>query len=869
MFAICDLPFMPIIRTLFVLLALTAALPGYGQLGSHEKSAIKNIEKQNWPKAKMLIRKLLSRDSADATAKYLYTRWFFDPLNPQYNIDSASYYLSTASKDYFNLSPRERARLAKLEIDSLTLTRLRYNIDSVAFEKAKLINTEGAFLTFLSRYPDTRFDREAKRLRDEAAYNEAVRLNTYQSFLSFLDRYPQAFRATEARDRYERLFFESKTRERTLKAYESFLAEHPATPYRREVEQQIFNIITAGGTRANFEAFLTRYPESWLRKRATDLLFHIVAEEEDAGRSVLKFDDSLSTLLELNRKILVPFLKDHMFGFMDIDGAVILDNKYGNIAEEYLCGNVTEDILILNGQLTNRSGDVIAKDTINEIEDLGYGFLKITTSCLRVIHKSGFLFSDCIENAKIIAGRFVALKQNNKWSLRTFTGSSLTSDWDEIDDVNGVIIFKKENQWYPVTPANVSASAENTPVVPTEGFPDIRPWSKNLLLVSARYGQGMLDTELNIVLPVAERTIEKTFFGMISREGNRVELFNSSAEHIGHANDVKISKPWIAVEHDSSVSFFDLYSRATFPERYDSISFVGMFAVGYRADSLVAYFDASVKKTFGANTSLTFLSGRDSTGYLVLGDKNSKSVFSPAGDLLFKGDYDGVQFAGEGLFVVIRKEKKGLITATGKTLLPIEYDAIGSVNNNVITFLKSMKFGAYHVRKQKLIKSQFDKNIIRYTDDMLASFRNGSYYFTKWDGKIVGKSGFDEISYWNDSTALVRKGKFWSLYNIYNMTESIGGIDAIEYVKDTDRDKVAIFHLNSGYGVWNNHGTNIISPDFSALINVGSKDEPVYFTEKHVEVASIYVVIYYDRNGRMLRRQVYEEGDYERILCPD
>jgi hypothetical protein len=49
---------------------------------------------------------------------------------------------------------------------------------------------------------------------------------------------------------------------------------------------------------------------------------------------------------------------------------------------------------------------------------------------------------------------------------------------------------------------------------------------------------------------------------------------------------------------------------------------------------------------------------------------------------------------------------------------------------------------------------------------------------------------------------------------------------------------------------------------------VGSADEPLYFTEKHVSEASVFVVIYYDKNGKMLRREVYEEADdYEKIYC--
>jgi hypothetical protein len=42
---------------------------------------------------------------------------------------------------------------------------------------------------------------------------------------------------------------------------------------------------------------------------------------------------------------------------------------------------------------------------------------------------------------------------------------------------------------------------------------------------------------------------------------------------------------------------------------------------------------------------------------------------------------------------------------------------------------------------------------------------------------------------------------------------------------------------------------------------------PLYFTEKQVEEAGIYVVIYYDKDGRQLRKQVFETDEYEKIYC--
>jgi len=51
------------------------------------------------------------------------------------------------------------------------------------------------------------------------------------------------------------------------------------------------------------------------------------------------------------------------------------------------------------------------------------------------------------------------------------------------------------------------------------------------------------------------------------------------------------------------------------------------------------------------------------------------------------------------------------------------------------------------------------------------------------------------------------------------------------------------------------------------VINVCTNDSPFYFTEKQVEEAGIYVVIYYNADGKLVRRQALEEEEYEKLVC--
>ena len=59
----------------------------------------------------------------------------------------------------------------------------------------------------------------------------------------------------------------------------------------------------------------------------------------------------------------------------------------------------------------------------------------------------------------------------------------------------------------------------------------------------------------------------------------------------------------------------------------------------------------------------------------------------------------------------------------------------------------------------------------------------------------------------------------------------------------------------------------VITPTFNDIVNIGSKKKPVYFAEKFIREALFYVVIYYDSKGRILRKQVFNEEEYNSIYC--
>ena len=840
------------------------------QFASLEQAVQKNMKKKKWTKAQQLLEKSLSKDSSNTVANYLFSVFFFSEENPSYQVDSAYRYANEALNDFSQAGSRERNRLSRIPIDSLSLMKHRGTIEAAGFQRAKATDTEGAYLNFLAMFPFATQREEAIVLRDEAAYRDALKANTYEAFLRFFETYPHARRAGEAKATYERLLYEAKTNDRTLRSYELFLMEYPATPYRRDVEKHILDIMTASGEPSTFLSFTQKYPRSGYRKRAENILFHLLRDSEHSPMFNINWSDSLMLVAKRDADFLIPVLKNGKFGFMDSFGKLIIPHTALRISDDYKCGNITEDILIIDGKLTGRSGQMLTQDTITELEDLGVGFLKVRLkNRFRVLHKSGLTIIDDIEDARLLNDRFLAIKRQGRWDLASLNGLILTSEgFDDITVINSVVAFKKNNKVRLSTAMLIADVANNFALKFSVPYDQVRPLSPELLSVKINGLQSIIDRQLQVLLPFAEGDIESIPLGFAQREKDIVNLYDHEARFLGKFNAFYTSGSMVAVSTDTAMSFFNATARRIEPIAYDSITFAGPFPVTFRKDSITVLFDR-VKKRFPSRYGISYLAKKDSTGYLLVRENGKKAVFDLHGTQIFTGEYENIEYAGENYFIVHRKEKKGLVSKTGKLILPVEYDAIGNVVNGVVTLLKTMKFGAYNISLRKLIKPQYDKNIIAYNAHVLAVFQKGQYRFIDWSNKATGKDTFDEVQHWSDTIALARSGFSWTFYDIYKSHEVLGSIKKLHYIRNSDEEKLAIVLQDNNYGVASNLRGIIIPPTFSHIANVGSKDHPVYFTEKHVEEASIFVVIYYDERGRLLKREVYEEEDYEKIFCPN
>jgi hypothetical protein len=154
-------------------------------------------------------------------------------------------------------------------------------------------------------------------------------------------------------------------------------------------------------------------------------------------------------------------------------------------------------------------------------------------------------------------------------------------------------------------------------------------------------------------------------------------------------------------------------------------------------------------------------------------------------------------------------------------------------------------------------------------NDVLIVYKDEHFGLTSWNGKALTAFEFDEIQPWMGDLVWVRKNAQWSLLDVRSGKVEIDRVKDFATISDTSTEKCMLIRRENLYGVISSERGIIIPTAFNGINNVGTDENPLYFTRKDVKEAQIQVVIYYDQFGKLIRKQVYEETEFEKIVCED
>lgn len=864
----------------------------FTHLQAESKRAFKMLEKGEYDKLIELLDKSIEKDSINTGAKYVYSLLYLTPKYPDYDIDKSYRFVIEAIEDFANHDEKMIEDLAKLDINDSTLNYQKLQVEQHAFRRAKAKHTLNDYNFFLNTFSGAIQSDSATTFRNEIAFNDAVNANTFEAFQSFIRTYPEATQIEAAEDKFEELLYFTKTKDKKLESYERFLRNNPKTPYRDAAEKNIFEISTADNDLDSYMTFIERYPQSIMRKKALDLLYHCYKEHSSAKGfsnkfNILQEQDSLMQIVDAEVGHMMAIFEMDLYGFSKLSGEKLIDFSYTKIKEDYYCGRIAGDFLEVekDGEkmIISRKGGVIFSGDYDSVEDLGCGALKIERDgYFGVYHKSGFQMLDFnYVDVGLVANAFIKFKFNGKWGLKSFSERDiLPPEHDEIFSEGRFVIIEDDGIFAIQNVENLAKVADLVKPKLDFRYDDYELVYSSQLLLFKDDMETVMDLDLKENLALDQQSFYEFYGGWLVKKDNQYQVYDQIFYPLSELrfNYIDYNKSRAALKYQNKWGIYN--SDTEFPDTfaYDSVRFLSeQIGVIIHGDTTFAIFDndSIIDISYSSETRLLTPSSiaqndenKEAQYLLTKTSKGVYKVFNIYGVEILDGKYTSVESLGNEYLIVERSGKKGLFHKSGKLALKVSYNAIGNYDNGYVSTLINGKFGIYNYRKNVFLSTKYQKRLVPFGSQYFIGSKGSSLGLVDLDNKDVTGYKFEQILDWNDSVALVLEAGKWKLYDIKNDSYVFEGISEYKVLRDDEDEKILLITKESKSGILSNKYGEVVGATFNDIINIGTKETPVYFCEKFIIEADFYVVIYYDAKGKILRKQIFTDPEeYEKIYC--
>ena len=870
----------PVILFIFLLLAPVWL---FGQ----EKRAFKLFEKKEYGKLNELLNDMISKDSVAPGAYYIKSLAFAEKLNPGNNIDSAYRFILIARNQYSAVDDKERDKLKKAGIDTSRILLQKKRVESLAFDQAKYGNSVKSYNDFISHFPKSAEIEEAVELRNKVAFEDASNKNTYEAYLDFIKNYPDARQIPEAKKRYDLLIYREFTKDSTLQSYEQFARNFPTSEHWNEAVKNIFKLSVVRNDPASYRNFIKNYPLSPMAAIAAAYLFYTARDSHWFARSRMEdviFLDSLKRIFALDTVTIFPVYENNLYGFMDGSGREIIHPRYSKIDQSYLCGSISDPYLTVwndsSKQIVSRDGGIIYQKPFYSVEDLNYGFIKLSRDAkYGIIHQSGFsVLPFEFRDAGLIGNILLKAKKERGWAIYTLTGIKLTGDiFDGAEEEGDFLILERSGKLAVTTLSKILGVLNHEDFNPEFKYDDALLVDNDHILVTSGNEEGILNDKLAFTVPFRKQHFYAYRNGWIVSRDSLYDIYDSKFLNISGSGlkDVVYKGNWLTgTIREKSILY---YNYAPVPDEFlfDSVAILSenyvYIASGKKHNIIFRNYNKVNMDNYseaGLVQRAQFSAAENFPGYLILTKKNHVSyIFNPDGKFCFSGKIDNIKSLGDRYFLIRKNKKYGLLSLSGKEILKPVYDGIADFHDGFVTIFSDRKFGLANPDKDVLIKPEFTSAPEPFGDQ---------YFMVKNDGNIgvVDKAGNmllniegDQVRIWNDTSFMVHEGDHWNIYGKNSGKILISGLTSFREISSSDNKKFYLAEDNTGFGILGNKSGQLINLTFTDIINIGLDDKPLYFAEKYIPEADLYIVIYYSNDGKLLRKQVFSSQEYSKIYC--
>ncbi len=825
--------------------------------------AIKQLEKDNLERVIKIVEKSVGKSPTDPANYYVLANYYIHPDFGLEAVDSANQYISLARSGWINLETKEKEKYARKGMDSTSIDNLSSTIDSLAFEKAKILNTEKDYNHFIENY-NTVLREEAIELRNEVAYEDAVSKNSPEAMEQFFSNYPDAKQAKNARDIYETLFYEKFTETGTLLSYQNYLTEKPQSMLREEAALRILEIISTGADSSILQTFINKYPKTQAAATAGNLMQY------------WRNEGLFSTLL-------VHF-KSGSYYFFDTQKQKLLDFSVSSV-EMDSCGQVNSTIIggDSNGSWYDRLGNTFLDQLGSRPEYLQSGFFKVfysTESLATLIHLSkDSVFEQKAVDFRKIDDYFLTKKVGQKWQLISFLGEEILSQpVDSIWTEHDLYFFKNSDRMAVSNRAELRKSGKKDFKALSLLYTDYELYDNGSIWLESNDFQSVLKADLTPVIPLKKVVINKIPLGWIVQNGEELTIltndFKSQISLL--AQDYKANSSIISIKNEDKWAVIS--SETNFPEFvYDSIRLF---------NSWLTYLEAGEKKElfFNDGERVVLENGEyfkilrtyneevlNSEGQVrfveVVNKKGYSQIYNSFGRKIKEGEDVKVDVLTSEILQINTSNEKFLMDSAGNTLFTEKVDAFGSMQNGLIPILKNKKFGAFQINNRQLIPFKSDVKIQVFVPNNLFVYqKDGSYGIMDASGKNVLENKFKSIDYLNDSLAFVEIENVRQVINIRTEEVLIDEIKIVEK-RGFKNQNFYLIRLNSGYGIINSSAQEIIPFIFNSIEAITYNNQMLWKAERRIAEMDYQVIAYFNAEGELLFREGFTNEEYLKTAC--
>ncbi|TAF64270.1 MAG: hypothetical protein EAZ55_11815 [Cytophagales bacterium] len=780
-------------------------------------------------------------------------------------------------------------------------------IDNMAWVEARNKNTIEAYQNFLAQNPNAPQKEEATRKRDSLIFEKETQVGTLQSYVSFTEQYPENLFVQQAHE----AIFARETIFHEVAVYQSFLKKYPKSLKSNLCYDWILAFYQED---KSYEAFMKEYPTYGQldivseRKSVESKPFFVIFEGKKFGYIDAEGEVRISPkYLSVSEDVLCEGIVDEFIyvsennlqGVIDKKGNVIVPSEFDEV--KFFDTGLFKVHWEGKDGLWHLGGYAITPQEYDDIEILNKYFIKVRKEDhWGLITYNGRTVTPCqFDQIAVQGDGFVQFKQGKKYNIMS---NQTLAD-----------LMIQRN-------AKIKATYDTTYLINDQYIKVKLDTLRGIVDVQNKVIVPLLYRDVKLVSNAwAVYTQKKTW-----------QLLNINGQPLTNQNfkNFNYNEQYIAAKTDKFWGVIDNNGKLIKNFEYDSIAFVQNIVLLFKDKKVMVEFPhAKNPVDMTGLRDMTIEKGNyDNAPAYVKYNKNGKwGIMNFAAEPILPAEYDEIHILDKNLFSVQKLGKVGLIDFAGKIVLAPKYEAISNGNDGHKNLFLGGSFGIFHRERKILIEPQYDTQLTAYSsldsNKIYIANKEGYYGLIDKANKILINFDYLQIKTWQDSIAIVQNDdESWQFKRFLmpkvvvnknntntntnnNQQKNTNNTNTnntntnntqknntqvvkkdsiapkkeliftdIVFIKESYKETIFIGSVESTdgqkrFGVYHNQLKKELLPlEYQVIYNIGTKEEPIFFTDKRVK-DTFNVAYIRGADGKVIWAKAMKEYDYKRLIC--